>query len=90
MAAVRTAGLSIRSIVADGVNGMLVPVEDIEAAAQAIQALARDPRARMRMGQAGRARFEERFPVDKVTASVLEVYPRLQCPGAPVAELATA
>jgi hypothetical protein len=42
------------------------------------------------MGQAGRARFEERFTVDKVTASVLEVYRRLQCPRAPVAELATA
>ena len=64
-----------RTAVADGINGILVPVGDIEAAAQAIQALARDS-ARTRMGAAGRTRFEERFTVAKVTGSVLEVYRR--------------
>jgi glycosyltransferase involved in cell wall biosynthesis len=79
-----------RTAVADGINGILVPVGDIEAAAQAIQALARDPRARMRMGAAGRARFEERFTVAKVTGSVLEVYRRLQGEQSPFAALETA
>jgi glycosyltransferase involved in cell wall biosynthesis len=69
---------------------ILVPVGDIEAAAQAIQALARDPRARMRMGAAGRTRFEERFTVAKVTGPVLEVYRRLQCERSPFAALETA
>jgi glycosyltransferase involved in cell wall biosynthesis len=66
-----------RTAVADSINGILVPVGDIDAAAQAIMTLARDARARARMGAAGRARFEERFTVAKVTGAVLEVYRRL-------------
>jgi len=49
-------------LVEHGVTGRLVPVGDAGALAEAIAALLAEPAARVAMGQAGRARLEERFP----------------------------
>jgi len=50
---VATRVAAIPEIVADGVNGRLVPPEDPAALAAALEGLARDPAARRRLGAAG-------------------------------------
>jgi glycosyltransferase involved in cell wall biosynthesis len=65
-------------VVDDGVEGLLAPPRDVEAAARAIERLARDADLRARMGAAARRRFEAEFALDKVTARVLAAYARLQ------------
>jgi glycosyltransferase involved in cell wall biosynthesis len=52
-------------IITDGVNGLLVPVGDVEAMADAILALLQDNALRSRLAEAGRKRAEE-FSVDKM------------------------
>jgi glycosyltransferase involved in cell wall biosynthesis len=49
------------SIITDGVDGMLVPVGDIDAVADAIGALLDDPAQRMRLGTAARSTVVERY-----------------------------
>jgi glycosyltransferase involved in cell wall biosynthesis len=68
-----------RDVVADGVNGILVPAklgpaETARAIADAIEALARDPAMRARMGAAGRARVVAEFGDDVVIARTLDYY----------------
>lgn len=69
-----------RAVVDDGVEGFLTPRGDIEAAARAIERLARDDALRARMGAAARRRFEAEFALDRVTDKVLAAYARLQGP----------
>ncbi len=63
-----------REAVADGVNGLLFPVKDAWACAQAIQALLDDPLRRAAMGRAGRARAETEFEAKLIAAHTLKVY----------------
>jgi sugar transferase (PEP-CTERM/EpsH1 system associated) len=51
----------IPEVVDDGVQGLLVPVGDVEALAQALARYAGDANLRAAHGHAGRARVEERF-----------------------------
>jgi glycosyltransferase involved in cell wall biosynthesis len=51
----------IPEVVDDGVQGLLVPVGDVEALAQALARYALDANLRAAHGRAGRARVEERF-----------------------------
>jgi glycosyltransferase involved in cell wall biosynthesis len=69
-----------REVVRDGIEGFLVPLGNIEAAANALVRLARDAVMRARMGAAARARFRERFAVDQVMATVGGLY-RTAIPG---------
>jgi len=55
---VSTLWRGIPSVVQDGVNGYLVPIQDAVAVADRLQVLARDPELRERMGVAGRRIFE--------------------------------
>ena len=50
-----------REIVSEGENGLLVPVRDAAALADAIERLARDDGLRARMGASSRQRVEERY-----------------------------
>ncbi len=50
-----------REVVEPGVNGLLVPVRDPAALAQALEKLATDPDLRARMGEAGRAKALAEF-----------------------------
>ncbi len=65
-----------RAVVDDGVEGLLAPLGDIEAAARAIERLARDPDLRASIGAAARRRFEAEFTIDRVAAKVLAAYAR--------------
>lgn len=49
---------AIPEFVSDGVEGFIVPSDDLQAISNAIQRLVEDPNLRVRMGQAARARVE--------------------------------
>jgi len=68
-----------RDCVADGDNGLLVPVRDVEALVQAIGRLLDDPPLRMRLGERGRQRAVEEFSSARVIDATLAVYREL-CP----------
>jgi glycosyltransferase involved in cell wall biosynthesis len=57
-------------MVADGVTGRLVPPGDAEALAAALVELLADPARAAEMGQAGRARFEQRFAMTRWEAEM--------------------
>ncbi len=63
-----------REIVADGQNGLLVPIRDAVALAAAMRRLISDPALRQRMGAAGRRRVIEDFSLSSVIAQTLAVY----------------
>jgi phosphatidylinositol alpha-1,6-mannosyltransferase len=76
-----------REVIEDGVTGILVPSEDRDALSRAVIDLLGDTERRRRMGEAGRARFEEHFGfelfVERLRSVVLNARPR--SPGASVA-----
>jgi glycosyltransferase involved in cell wall biosynthesis len=61
LAAVASRVAAVPELIEDGVNGLLVPPGDPAALARALASLIADPAARMRLGQAGRARVLEGF-----------------------------
>lgn len=63
-----------REVVHHGMNGLLVPIKDAEAAADAIEELLQDAPRRKLMGLKGRARAENEFDVRKIVAETLKVY----------------
>jgi L-malate glycosyltransferase len=58
-------------IIEDGVTGLLVPVGDTEAMAEAMQQLLRDPHRAAGMGVAGRLRLMEHFSAEEFRRNVL-------------------
>jgi glycosyltransferase involved in cell wall biosynthesis len=66
-----------RDVVTDGVNGLLVPPNDPEKLASAIERLASDPVLRAHMGAAGRQRVMENFTDQQVNQKTLAVYQHL-------------
>ena len=73
--ATRTGG--IPEIVEDGVNGVLVPPRDHAAMAKAIVRLLNDGALRKKMGNAGFARVQARFTVERMVAETASVYERV-------------
>src|SRR5439155_1726404 len=71
-----TAG-GIPEIVEDGVNGLLVPPRDQHALAGAIVRALKDAGLRRRMGEAGFARVNERFTVERMVAETASAYERV-------------
>ena len=71
-----TAG-GIPEIVQDGVNGLLVPVRDAHALADAIVRLLKNKEQCQRMGDAGLARVTERFTVERMVSETSAVYARV-------------
>ncbi len=61
----------LREVVRPGENGLLVPVRDAEALAEALETLARDPRRLRDMGAAGRALALAEFDAERVAAGIL-------------------
>jgi glycosyltransferase involved in cell wall biosynthesis len=61
-------------IIEHGVNGMLVDIEDYQAIAQALLVLLRYPRLAKNMSQAARATIEERYSLDYITDTYVEIY----------------
>lgn len=65
-----------REIVRHGENGLLVPVRDSVALADAIECLLAKPELGTRFGQRGREMVIEEFSEDRVVRETLEVYER--------------
>jgi glycosyltransferase involved in cell wall biosynthesis len=66
-----------REAVEDGKNGLVVPLGDVEALAQAILRIFRDPGLAQRLGAAGQRLARERFDERKVFQIVRGEYARL-------------
>lgn len=64
----------IPELVIDGLTGLLVPPEDWEEFAQALDKLVRDPLLRRRMGDAGRHRMETDFSVIKTVEPLHQLF----------------
>jgi glycosyltransferase involved in cell wall biosynthesis len=60
----------------DGVNGLVVPCDDVDALAAAIRRLYEQPELCAQMGAAARARAEELFTWDHYRARLLDAYAR--------------
>jgi glycosyltransferase involved in cell wall biosynthesis len=65
-----------RAVVTHGVNGLLVPLRNAPALADALQQLAGDPELRVRLGAAGRRLAERDFGVVAVIEQTLGLYSR--------------
>ncbi len=63
-----------RDVVADGTTGLLVPVRDSAALAEAMAALADDAPRRRAMGMAARARVEAEFSAERIGAQTVDLY----------------
>lgn len=63
-----------RALVPDGEEGILVPLGDIEATAEALVRLAGDARLRVRMGAAAHAHFRRRFTEEAVRQTITTLY----------------
>jgi glycosyltransferase involved in cell wall biosynthesis len=64
---------AIPSLITDGVNGYLVPVNDAAKLAEALAKLLDDPTAALRMGRANTAKLREQYDVAVVWPKVAEV-----------------
>jgi glycosyltransferase involved in cell wall biosynthesis len=71
----RTGGLA--EVVVDGETGWLVPPEDPEALAAALEAALRDAEEARRRGAAARARIAQEFPMERMGAATAALYRRL-------------
>jgi len=58
----------------DGVTGLLVPVGDANALANAVGKLLADPALRVRMGNAGRMRVERDFRLEVIWSAMADLY----------------
>ncbi|HYY57113.1 MAG TPA: glycosyltransferase family 4 protein [Pyrinomonadaceae bacterium] len=74
LAVIATATEGAREIVEDGATGMLVPVGDLEALAEAIARLLEDEQARERMGQRARVAARERFSLERMVEATESIY----------------
>lgn len=64
-------------VIDDGVDGLLVPFNDVDALAEALAALLGDPARRAAMAAAGRAKTLSRFTWENAYGQVRDVYQRL-------------
>ena len=74
----RTGG--VPEAVADGETGLLVGRGDVEGLERSLSRLLQDPAARGRMGAAGRARFLERFTIDRMIDALERLYVSVATP----------
>jgi len=63
-----------REVVQNGVNGLLVPPNQPEALAEALEFLIRNPEQRLKMGSAGRQMVLEKFTDRQVNQEIFAVY----------------
>jgi len=74
---VTTRWRGIPMIVADRMNGLLVPPQDPEAVADAVEELVKDPALRVELGRAGRRIFEERYTLARHLHHMEQAFLRL-------------
>jgi len=73
---------AFEALVQPGLNGELVPTDDVEALAQALSRLLGDPAALQAMGQQARARVTQHFSLQAEADGIAAVYRRLWAEGA--------
>jgi glycosyltransferase involved in cell wall biosynthesis len=73
-----------RDVVEQGVSGIIVPVRNAPALADAIEDLVRSPELRRTYGLAGRRKAEAEFGIETIVAQTLALYESDSLPGAPV------
>lgn len=66
-----------RDAIEPGVTGLLVPVREAEALADAIQTLIESPERRLQMGLAGRKLAEDSFAIEKIVGQHMSIYREL-------------
>lgn len=76
-AVVTTDVAGCRDAITPDITGLLVPVKDSIALADAIQKLIEDPEQRMAMGAAGRKLAEEAFTIEHVVQKHMDIYQEL-------------
>jgi glycosyltransferase involved in cell wall biosynthesis len=69
-----------RDVVEEGVSGIIVPVRNALALANAIEELVASPELRKTYGLAGRRKAEAEFGVKTVVAETLALYESAPCP----------
>ncbi len=74
---VATAAPGTTEVVVDGQTGLLVPLRDPPALAQAIRTVVRDPECAHRLGAAGRARVESEFRAETMVDAYASLYEEL-------------
>jgi L-malate glycosyltransferase len=74
---VATGAGGIPEIVENELNGLLVPIRDHHALADALVRALKDAALRQRMGEAGFARVRERFTVERMVVETAAVYARV-------------
>lgn len=72
--AITTDATGCRDVIEDGVSGVLAPLYDAVALADALQKLAQDERLRRQLGAAARKRTEAMFSDEVITAEIMELY----------------
>jgi glycosyltransferase involved in cell wall biosynthesis len=70
-----------RDVVSHGVNGLLVPPDDVPALSKALERLINDPSLRSRMGAMGRQLILEKYTQEQVNSATLAVYQTLMTKG---------
>jgi glycosyltransferase involved in cell wall biosynthesis len=63
-----------RELVIDGMTGFVIPPGDAAALAERLSWLRGHPEAARAMGEAGRARIDEQFTVERMVEATLAVY----------------
>ena len=71
---VATAAPGTTEVVVDGETGLLVPVKNFQGLARAIRQMIDDPELSRKFGEAGRARVELEFGVDRMVTRFAELY----------------
>lgn len=74
---VATLGGGVPEVVIDGVTGIMVPMGDGCAMAEAVLRLARDSQLRAEMGRRGRERVMAHFTIEKTADKVMRFYDRI-------------
>ncbi len=74
LAVIATTVGALGEVVVEGQTGRLVPPREPAALADAMQALAEDPAARSRLGQAGRARIAEHYSLSNMVERLDALY----------------
>src|SRR5688572_16108269 len=70
-----TAG-GIAEMIADGVDGLLTPVDDVEAMASGLERLLLEPALRARLGESARARARRDFSIASMVDAYMALYQR--------------
>jgi glycosyltransferase involved in cell wall biosynthesis len=71
---ITTDAVGCREVVEDGINGLLVSVQDAKALAQAMMRMIEHPAMRESMGRAGRQKVEREFNERMVLEKMVQVY----------------